>query len=105
MPRIAQGAVPSPNIWNHPQIYEVENRAVDPDGVIEAVLQAARPWAGATILDIGCGTGFHLPRFGTSAAQVIGVEPHLDLVRWARLRCRGMPTVSIEQGSAQLLPI
>ena len=30
---IAPGAVPSPNIWNTPQVYELENRAVDPDGV------------------------------------------------------------------------
>ena len=32
---IADGGIPSPNIWHHPKVYEVENRAVDPDGVIE----------------------------------------------------------------------
>jgi SAM-dependent methyltransferase len=105
MPRIAQGAVPSPNIWNHPHVYEVENRAVDPDGVIEAALQQARAWSQASVLDIGCGTGFHLPRFAALAGEVIGVEPHLDLVRWARLRTRDLPNVSVRQGSAQALPV
>jgi ubiquinone/menaquinone biosynthesis C-methylase UbiE len=103
--RIAQGAVPSPNIWNHPHVYELENRGVDPERVIEDVLRAARPWSGATVLDVGCGAGFHLPRFAESAARVVGVEPHLDLVRWARLRCRALPTVSVVQGSAQALPV
>jgi ubiquinone/menaquinone biosynthesis C-methylase UbiE len=105
MPRVALGAVPSPNIWNYPQIYETENRAVDPDGVIERELRAARPWSGATVLDIGCGAGFHLPRFAADAARVIGVEPHLDLVRAARTRCRSLPAVSVVQGSAQALPV
>jgi predicted RNA methylase len=55
---IAEGGIPSPNIWHHPKVYEIENRAVDPDGVIEPAMRAIRDWAGATVLDIGCGTGF-----------------------------------------------
>lgn len=105
MPHIAQGAVPSPNIWQRPEVYELENRAADPDGVIDDVLRSARPWTGASVLDIGCGTGFHLPRFAEAAASVVGVEPHLDLVRWARLRCRALPHVSVRQGVAQALPM
>lgn len=30
-----EGARPSPNIWNHTDIYEIENRAVDRAGAIE----------------------------------------------------------------------
>jgi SAM-dependent methyltransferase len=105
MVRIAAGAVPSPNIWKQPDVYELENRAVDPGGVIERAMQAIRPWAGANVLDIGCGTGFHLPRFAADAAQVVGVEPHRDLVRWARLRCRDLANVSVVQGAAQHLPL
>jgi SAM-dependent methyltransferase len=106
MPRITLGAIPSPNIWNYPHVYELENRAADPDGLIERELGAARTWTGATVIDIGCGTGFHLPRFvDAGASRVIGVEPHLDLVRWARLRCRALPGVSVLQGSAQALPV
>jgi ubiquinone/menaquinone biosynthesis C-methylase UbiE len=105
VPRIAEGAIPSPNIWKQPHVYELENQAVDPDRVIERALEAARPWSGATVVDIGCGTGFHLPRFAETAARVIGVEPHRDLVHWARLRCRGLSAVTVRQGAAQALPL
>jgi len=102
---IADGGIPSPNIWQHPQTYEIENRAVDPDGVIEPAMRAIRDWAGATVLDIGCGTGFHLPRFAATAARVIGVEPHGVLVQAAGRRTRDLPNVEIRQGTAQQLPV
>ncbi|MFD1934629.1 MULTISPECIES: class I SAM-dependent methyltransferase [Nonomuraea] len=105
MPRIAKGAIPSPNIWNTPAIYELENRAVDPEGVANAAMSAIRPWDGATVLDIGCGTGYHLPLLAASAAQVIGVEPHGDLVGLARRRCSGLANVSVHAATAQALPL
>ncbi|MEU7897237.1 methyltransferase domain-containing protein [Nonomuraea sp. NPDC049152] len=105
MPRIANGAIPSPNIWNTPAIYELENRAVDPEGVANAAMRAIRPWDGATVLDIGCGTGYHLPSFAASAARVIGVEPHGDLVGLARRRCSGLANVSVHAATAQALPL
>ncbi|GAA4149139.1 class I SAM-dependent methyltransferase [Actinomadura keratinilytica] len=105
MAEIAAGAVPSPNIWNSPQVYEIENRAVDPDGTLESAMWALRPWAGATVLDLGCGTGFHLPRFAREAARVIGVEPHSALAAAARRRVRDLPNVAVRVGAAQSLPL
>lgn len=105
MVEIASGAVPSPNIWNSPRVYEIENRAVDPDGAIDAALRRVRPWAGATVLDLGCGTGFHLPAFAREAAQVIGVEPHAGLAEAARRRVRDLPNVAVRVGAAQSLPL
>jgi SAM-dependent methyltransferase len=111
MADIAPGAVPSPNIWNSPKVYELENRAVDPDGVIEAAMAAIRPWAGATVLDVGCGTGFHRPRFAAAAARVIGVEPHAGLAAAARRRVarlaqgKGSGNVTVRTGTAQALPV
>jgi SAM-dependent methyltransferase len=86
-------------------VYEVENRAVDPDGVIEPAMRAIRDWAGATVLDLGCGTGFHLPRFAATAGQVIGVEPHGELAAAARRRTRELANVEVRQGTAQKLPV
>ncbi len=86
-------------------MYEIENCAVDPAGVIETAIRDLRSWRGTDLLDIGCGTGFHLPRFAAEASHVIGVEPHGDLVRYARLRCRGLPNVTVLTGSAQRLPV
>ncbi|MEU0564486.1 class I SAM-dependent methyltransferase [Nonomuraea sp. NPDC005983] len=105
MPRIARGAVPSPNIWNTPQIYELENRAADPDGVADAAMRALRPWDGATVLDIGCGTGYHLPGYAADASRVIGVEPHHDLAALARRRCAGLAGVEVHAATAQDLPL
>ena len=95
----------SPNIWDHPQTYELENRAVDPDGVVEAAIARIRDWAGATVLDIGCGSGFHLPRYAERAARVIGVEPHTPLLRVARRRTDGLADVEVRAGTAQALPV
>jgi SAM-dependent methyltransferase len=101
----SDGAVPSPNIWQHPEIYELENSGVDPEGVIEAAMRARHDWAGQVVLDVGCGSGFHLPRFAATAARVVGVEPHPPLVRAARHRTAGLSGVRVLSGTAQDLPL
>jgi SAM-dependent methyltransferase len=101
----ARGAVRSPNIWQRPDVYEVENRAVDPDGRLTTALRGIRDWAGANVLDIGCGTGFHLPAFAATAARVVGVEPHPGLAAAARRRCGGLSNAGVRVGAAQDLPL
>lgn len=66
---------------------------------------AVDDWSGRTVLDVGCGTGFHLPRFAATAAAVVGVEPHGDLVAIARRRTRRLSQVTVHQGTAQALPL
>ncbi len=104
------GVVPSPNIWHHPRVYEVENRGVDPDGVIDAAMDRVRPLAGAAVVDIGCGSGFHLERLAERAWSVVGVEPHPPLVDLARRRVAGLAPavrerIQVRQGTAQRLPL
>jgi SAM-dependent methyltransferase len=99
------GARPSPNIWHHTATYEIENRAADPHGRLEAAMAGIADWAGRDVLDVGCGTGFHLPRFAAAAASVVGVEPHADLVALARRRTRRLPNVTVSQGMAEALPL
>jgi SAM-dependent methyltransferase len=62
-------------------------------------------WRGRDVLDLGCGTGFHLPRFAERAASVVGVEPHPDLVALARRRTRRLPNVTVSAGLAEALPL
>jgi ubiquinone/menaquinone biosynthesis C-methylase UbiE len=57
------------------------------------------------VLDLGCGTGFHLPLFAADAAQVIGVEPHPSLASLARRRTRRLDNVEVHTGVAQRLPL
>ncbi len=99
------GTVASPNIWQHTATYETENRAADPHGRIEAAMAAIASWEGRTVLDVGCGTGYHLPGFAAAAASVIGVEPHADLVALARRRTRALTSVRVVRGTAQALPL
>jgi SAM-dependent methyltransferase len=95
--------IPSPNIWNWPDIYERENAAQDPDGVLWAALREAAPWAGADVLDVGCGDGFHLPSFAAEAASVTGLEPYPPLVERARRRVGDRARVLA--GGADAIPL
>jgi SAM-dependent methyltransferase len=102
---VSDGAVPSPNIWNDPETYELENRAADPEGRIESAMRAVHDWTGLDLLDLGCGTGFHLPRWAEHARSVTGVEPRADLAAIARRRVKRLPTVQVLQGTAQRVPL
>ena len=68
-------------------------------------MRAQSDWSGRVVLDLGCGTGFHLPRFASSALHVYGVEPHPGLVRLATRRTRSLPNVTVLAGTAQALPL
>lgn len=100
-------AIPSPNIWDAPDAYEVENAGVDPDGVLPAAMRRLHDWSGLRVLDLGCGAGFHLPFFANTAASVVGVEPHPPLVERARDRvtAAGLANVEVRAGAAQDLPL
>lgn len=97
--------LPSPNIWYHAEAYELENRAQDVDGEIWRALREEFDWTGRDVVDVGCGDGFHLPRFAEAARSVLGVEPHPPLVRRARQRVAAIPGVEVTQAPAQRLPL
>lgn len=96
------GAIPGPDVWSAPCTYEAENRAAAPGGRIEEAMRGIRPRTGAHVLDTGCGTGFHLPRFAVEARWVTGVEPQ-RLAEAARARVRTLPDATVHTGVAQRL--
>ncbi|MGQ0844281.1 MAG: class I SAM-dependent methyltransferase [Sporichthyaceae bacterium] len=110
---MAPGAIPSPNIWESTEVYEAENRAVDPDLAIETAIESLVSWhrglaldsTWGDVVDVGCGTGFHLPRLASRARSVVGVEPHGGLAAAATRRVADLPDVTVLQGSAQALPL
>ena len=63
------------------------------------------PWTDRDVLDLGCGTGFHLPLFAATARSVRGVEPNPELVALARRRTRRLENVEVIEGLAQEIPI
>lgn len=93
--------IPSGNQGTDPTLYEVENGAIDRSQVLWTALQDQAPWEGQVLLDLGCGSGFWLPRY-RDAAQVIGVEPDSALLDLARARTGA---VQVLHGSAEHLPL
>ena len=95
----------SPNIWDTPDVYELENLAADRAGVIDTAIDTLHPLDGSDLLDLGCGTGFHLPRFATRGARVVGVEPHLPLVTLAGQRLAAAGSAArVLAGDAEAIP-
>ena len=96
----------SPNIWETPDVYELENLASDHPGLIDTTIDALYPLDGADLLDLGCGSGFHLPLFAERGARVVGLEPHLPLAERARGRlATGGATASVVAGDAEAIPL
>jgi SAM-dependent methyltransferase len=95
----------APNIGGHPDIYEIENRALDPEGHLLAAMRRLAPWDSRTLVDLGCGTGFWLPGYATEASRVIGVEPDPVLRERAASRICGLPGAQVVPGSAEHLPL
>lgn len=64
-------------------------------------------WTGQQVLNVGCGSGFHLPRFAQAASSVVGVEPYEPLATLARQRISdlSLANASVLDGAAQQLPL
>jgi SAM-dependent methyltransferase len=95
----------APNIGGHPDIYEIENRALDPEGHVLAAMHRLAPWDGRTLVDLGCGTGFWLPGYARDAARVIGIEPDPALRARSAARIQDVPGAEVRPGSAERLPL
>lgn len=93
---------PAPNQGGRPDLYELENRALDPAGLVLAAMRKLAPWAGKTLVDLGCGSGFWLPGYADEAAEVIGVEPDPALITLAGARD---PRARVLAGSAEHIPL
>jgi SAM-dependent methyltransferase len=92
----------APNQGVRPDLYETENRAIDPDGLVLDAMRRLAPWAGRTLVDLGCGSGYWLPGYADEAAEVIGVEPDPELLPLAAARD---PRVRVLPGSAEHIPL
>jgi SAM-dependent methyltransferase len=91
----------APNIGGHPDVYELENRALARAGHVLDAMRALAPWAGKTIVDLGCGTGFWLPEYAARAGRVIGIEPDPAVRARAERAAAGLPGTTVLAGSAE----
>ena len=95
----------APNLGGRPAVYELENRALHQAGHVLSAMRGLAPWAGRTLVDLGCGSGFWLPVYAAEAARVIGVEPDHVLLGTARHRVDGTPGIKAVAGSAEHIPL
>jgi SAM-dependent methyltransferase len=95
----------APNISGHPASYALENAAVDRAGHVLAAMRAIAPWAGQTIVDLGCGTGYWLRGYAAEAARVIGLEPDPVLRAAAARAAADLPGTEVLAGSAEHIPL
>ncbi|MGO0577665.1 class I SAM-dependent methyltransferase [Ornithinimicrobium panacihumi] len=84
-----------------PELYDIENEAIDRSGHVWDELERLAPWTGRVLLDLGCGSGFWLPRY-QDAAKVIGVEPDTSLLHIAQGRTG---KAQVLHGSAEHIPL
>lgn len=94
--------VVAPNQSARPDLYELENHALDRDELVLTAMREIAPWSDRVLLDLGCGSGYWLPRYAAEAAQVIGVEPDPTLLPLARARPSGGRVL---HGSAEHIPL
>lgn len=107
----------APNIGQHADIYELENQAFHQAGHVLAAMRGLGSWAGRSIADLGCGTGFWLPVYAAEASHVVGIEPDPKLRAAAARRVAGGPgteggpgtapgpVIEVLAGSAEHIPL
>ncbi len=97
--------MPAPNIRDSQPLYEIENQAIDPDGLVLAAMREFAPWAGRALVDLGCGTGFWLRHYAAEATTVTGVEPDPDLRLVATERVSGLANVTVARRVGRAHPV
>lgn len=107
MSNLDKGFHESPNIHLNSDVYEIENIACDPEHKIENFIENSFDLKNKNILDIGCGTGFHLPYYSKLASHIFGVEP-FDVNRLKAMRRvfdLGLVNISLLKGTAEALSL
>ena len=114
-PRLITPLPTEPFVYDYPGThdavtYELENRIADPDGRIEALMEAHAPMRGRVVADIGAGGGFHAVRYAERAAHVFAVEPSAKMLAQLHRRIAGeseaiRPRVSVLAAGAEAIPL
>ncbi|MEZ7897457.1 MAG: class I SAM-dependent methyltransferase [Flaviflexus sp.] len=93
--------IPSGNQAVDPALYDIENAAIDPDGIMWRELVRLAPWQGKDLVDLGCGSGWWLEKYA-GASNLYGIEPDPSLLDAARART---DHATILHGAAENIPL
>jgi ubiquinone/menaquinone biosynthesis C-methylase UbiE len=61
--------------------------------------------SGTDVGDLGCGSGGLMQGLATTARSVVGVDREPEMLAAARARLRGLPNVSLHEGTLERLPL
>jgi ubiquinone/menaquinone biosynthesis C-methylase UbiE len=62
--------------------------------------------ASGCVLDVGIGSGLNLPFYGNRIDRIVGVDPSLELLRFAEERARETSnSIELLRGSGEALPV
>src|ERR1017187_8892581 len=83
----------APNQGGRPDLYELENRAIDPDGLVLQAMRQLAPWAGRTLVDLGGGSGYWLPGYAAEDSAALGGGPAGPGSTWGAAAGPGCPAM------------
>ena len=69
---------------------------------VDSLLDAARVFKGARVLDVACGPGYVAEAVAARGADVVGLDFSSEMIKEARRRC---PTIEFLEGDAEQLPL
>lgn len=90
------------------KLLEIAYQGADVTRRRRKAFDALRLTEGDTVVDIGCGNGLlteEIARAIGPTGRVVGVDPSEDMRAPASTRCAAFPTVDIENGFADALPL
>lgn len=75
-----------PNLYfypgaTNPELYRLQNTMIDPDKLVEKVIEGYKPLKGSVLVDIGAGSGFHSHQYADKCSRVYAIEPLSGMLR------------------------
>lgn len=102
----AKGMYPYPGSSDL-ETYELENQIADPEQRLELFMEGLIPFEGASVADVGAGSGFHACRLANRVAHVFALEPAPAMLRELSRRVSdlGLGNVSALAAEAEHIPL
>lgn len=101
-----------PNLYfypgaTNPELYRLQNTMIDPDKLVEKVIEGYRPLNGSVLIDIGAGSGFHSHQYADRCHKVYAIEPLTGMLRQLfKLQAKDFKSnFSVINGFAEDIPL
>jgi ubiquinone/menaquinone biosynthesis C-methylase UbiE len=86
-------------------IYEAFDTAFDPEGLVWHRVLETMPFAGKSVLEIGCGPGHYAHAIAPLTKSYVALDLSEAMLAAARQRCAGIPNLTFLHADAQAIPL